>query len=158
MNDQNRMRELIAEECSQLAALLLRKNKSYGNSVGNPANIFAKVGPMEQINVRIDDKLNRIAKGSEFENEDTEQDLIGYLILKRCVRRLLNEKEPETWDDNDCDELSDDDLDRAADLFLARTGRRVNGTQQGPRISTDGETEEVPVGEDYCRCQPAKKG
>jgi hypothetical protein len=47
----------------------------------------------EQINVRIDDKLSRIARGrQDVIQEDTELDLIGYLILKRVGRVVLGDK------------------------------------------------------------------
>jgi len=63
--------------------------KAYGDSAVNPVRIFSKASAEEQINVRIDDKLSRILRGEEIENvpEDTELDLIGYLILKRVLRR-----------------------------------------------------------------------
>lgn len=46
------------------------------------------MGAVEQINVRIDDKLSRLARGNEYPGDDTELDLIGYLILKRVVQGL----------------------------------------------------------------------
>lgn len=81
------MQQIISEECENIKTLLLRKNESYGNSAAEPINIFSKAPAIDQINVRIDDKLKRLRDGKEFENEDTEQDLIGYLILKRCVKK-----------------------------------------------------------------------
>lgn len=85
------MTELITTVCEELRDLLLAKNAAYGNSAADPVRIFSHVGPIEQINVRIDDKLSRIARGHEFDTEDTELDLIGYLILKRCVKRMQNQ-------------------------------------------------------------------
>lgn len=81
--------KLIYKECLDVADLLIKKNKAYGNSFAQPANIFCKLPAEEQINVRIDDKLNRIAKGEDKEAvpEDTEFDLIGYLVLKRVLRK-----------------------------------------------------------------------
>jgi hypothetical protein len=80
--------ELIDRECENIKALLIAKNRAYGNSFADPINIFSQSTPAEQINVRIDDKLNRIKKGQDKEEvpEDTELDLIGYLILKRVLR------------------------------------------------------------------------
>ena len=78
----------IQEECDAIKAMLLEKNKSYGNSVFDPINIFSKNDWKEQIGVRIDDKLNRLKKGSAFEEEDTIKDLIGYLIILRAGSRL----------------------------------------------------------------------
>lgn len=80
---------LISSECDSLKALLLRKNEAYGNSALDPMRIFSSSDSVEQIKVRIDDKLNRIKKGrQEIIQEDAEQDLLGYLILLRVARRL----------------------------------------------------------------------
>jgi len=54
--------------------------------------IFSRAGPLEQLNVRIDDKLSRVARGHEHAGDDTELDLIGYLVLRR-VARLAAEEE-----------------------------------------------------------------
>ena len=85
----NAIHELIKKECEEIADLLIMKNKAYGNSFAEPINIFSQTTASEQIDVRIDDKLNRIAKGYELGAvpEDTEKDLIGYLILKRVLRK-----------------------------------------------------------------------
>lgn len=80
------MAELIAFVTDDLKSILLKKNETYGNAAADPLRIFSRVSPIEQLDVRIDDKLSRIARGSEFEGEDTELDLIGYLILKRAVK------------------------------------------------------------------------
>lgn len=81
--------ELIDMECDNIKQLLISKNKAYGNSFASPLNIFFKGTAEEGLNIRIDDKLKRISEGQETENvpEDTELDLIGYLILKRVLRR-----------------------------------------------------------------------
>lgn len=73
----------ILNECNRIASFLIDKNKAYGNSFADPINIFSKATPIEQLATRIDDKLNRIKKGSEFPGDDTILDLIGYLILYR---------------------------------------------------------------------------
>lgn len=92
MNDLTTTQKLIVEECDKLKEFLLAKNRAYGNSVGDPVRIFSRATPLEQMDVRIDDKLSRIARGSEFAGDDTEHDLLGYLLLKRVIRRLLLEK------------------------------------------------------------------
>lgn len=80
---------LIAADCDAVKELLLSKNRAYGNAALEPVRIFSKVGPAEQIAVRIDDKLSRIAHtGFETADEDTIQDLIGYLHLLRIARKL----------------------------------------------------------------------
>ncbi len=75
----------IAAVCDHIKKILQEKNRSYGNSVGEPVRIFSQADPIEQINVRIDDKLSRLISGSEYPGDDTELDLIGYLILKRVL-------------------------------------------------------------------------
>lgn len=82
---------LIADECDSVKELLLKKNEAYGNSALDPVRIFSKASPVEQIRVRIDDKLSRLARGHALDNEslgDTIQDLIGYLILYRVAKRV----------------------------------------------------------------------
>jgi hypothetical protein len=79
--------ELIDMECQNLAEMLKAKNRAYGNSFADPVRIFSRVSPEEGLNIRIDDKLSRIARGKDA-GEDAELDLIGYLILKRILRRV----------------------------------------------------------------------
>ena len=71
--------------CDQIKELLLEKNRKYGDSALNPNRIFSKADAVEQILVRIDDKLNRIQKGAGLlaNDEDVVSDLIGYLVLLR---------------------------------------------------------------------------
>jgi hypothetical protein len=66
----------IVEECDFIAGFLIEKNRQYGNSVLEPVRIFSKAAPLEQINVRIDDKLSRIMSGQDDDDEDPELDLI----------------------------------------------------------------------------------
>lgn len=75
----------IRKECEDLAEFLIAKNRAYGNSFQQPIGIFAKTTPVEQLKIRIDDKLNRLKNGSEFPGDDTILDLIGYLVLLRVL-------------------------------------------------------------------------
>ena len=87
----NHTQKLIKKECTNVMNILLQKNKEYGDSAINPVRIFSSVDSIEQINVRIDDKLSRIKnKKSKVIKEDTELDLIGYLILKRVAKAKNN--------------------------------------------------------------------
>lgn len=76
----------IAEECDAIKAMLLSKNAKYGNSALAPVRVFSKASPIEQLLVRIDDKLSRLTAGAA-DDEDTLADLIGYLVLLRVARR-----------------------------------------------------------------------
>lgn len=80
-------REILRDEMQQIEDLLLEKNEAYGNSVCEPMRCFSQLSPIEQIDVRIDDKLSRIARGHEYSGDDTILDLLGYLILRRVVAR-----------------------------------------------------------------------
>ena len=90
MND---AQQAIARVCDEVKTVLVEKNRSYGNAALDPVRIFSRAGPVEQLNVRIDDKLSRIARGSEYAGDDTELDLIGYLVLRRVARRLAQLEE-----------------------------------------------------------------
>jgi len=77
----------IANQCDNIKELLISKNKDYGNSFAETINVFTNLNPIEQINVRLDDKLKRMLnEGEKNFNEDTELDFIGYLILRRVLR------------------------------------------------------------------------
>jgi len=79
---------LIAQVCDEVKALLIAKNKKYGNSALEPKRIFSKASTVEQLLVRIDDKLSRInTAGIGGADEDTLLDLIGYLILLRVAMK-----------------------------------------------------------------------
>lgn len=79
----------ISEIIDKIEAKLLRKNIEYGNSVLEPLRIFSKANPIEQINVRLDDKLSRIMNDCEKTiKEDTVFDFIGYLILKMIAEKI----------------------------------------------------------------------
>ena len=83
-----KVQEAISNECDLLKVLLLEKNRKYGNSALEPKRVFSKAPVIEQLLVRIDDKLSRIATSGESDlDEDTVQDLMGYLILLRVARR-----------------------------------------------------------------------
>jgi hypothetical protein len=78
----------ITAVCEEIKNMLIEKNEAYGNSAAEPVRVFSKSDNLEQIRVRIDDKLSRIAKsGEDFDDEDTVLDLIGYLVLYRAVRQ-----------------------------------------------------------------------
>jgi hypothetical protein len=79
----------IRAVCGEIADMLIEKNRAYGDSALSPVRIFSKeASPVEQINVRMDDKLSRLLKGdAKAFGEDVEKDLMGYLVLKRVALR-----------------------------------------------------------------------
>lgn len=87
------VRARIARKCDDIKELLLEKNAAYGNSALDPLRIFSRANPVEQIKVRLDDKLSRIARGSETSiKEDTPRDLCGYLILLMVAQDVETER------------------------------------------------------------------
>lgn len=81
------VQEQIAKVCDELKAFLLAKNKAYGNSALEPKRIFSRADTKEQILVRIDDKLSRIANRESYPGDDDVLDLLGYLVLLRVANR-----------------------------------------------------------------------
>jgi hypothetical protein len=80
---------VVARARAFLAAvgeMLEAKNAAYGNSAADPLRIFSRASAEEQLLVRIDDKLSRVARGRGVEDEDVVRDLVGYLALLVAVR------------------------------------------------------------------------
>lgn len=78
--------EQIRWVCDGIRSMLIAKNESYGDSALNPVRIFSRADTNEQLAVRIDDKLSRVARGHEFVGDNDLDDLIGYLILMKVAR------------------------------------------------------------------------
>jgi len=79
----------IAQICDEIKDMLIAKNKSYGDSALDPIRIFSKADKTEQIKIRIDDKLSRISRGTEFYGDNDIDDLIGYLILFKVANETI---------------------------------------------------------------------
>ena len=80
----------------ELRSMLIVKNAKYGNSALKPKRIFSASDEIEQLNVRIDDKLSRIEQQTKLnlgEDEDAELDLLGYLILRRVAKKKMEDPE-----------------------------------------------------------------
>ena len=88
----------ISGVCDDIKELLINKNRKYGNSALKPCRVFSKASPVEQLLVRIDDKLNRIMQGAGLlaDDEDVINDLIGYLVLLKIG--MNDEKNQEILD------------------------------------------------------------
>lgn len=77
----------IIDVLEQIKATLIEKNRKYGDSALNPVRIFSKCDNLEQLRVRIDDKLSRVASGQVDDDEDVLLDFIGYLVLLLIGKR-----------------------------------------------------------------------
>jgi hypothetical protein len=80
----------ILEECLAIAEVLIQKNAAYGNSALEPVRIFSKASTVEQLLVRLDDKLSRLSRGSDA-GEDVILDLMGYLVLLKIALKANDE-------------------------------------------------------------------
>jgi len=76
----------IATVCDEIKELLLSKNRKYGDSALNPVRVFSKSDSLEQIRVRMDDKLSRLRNAQTDEDEDVIADLTGYLVLYQVAK------------------------------------------------------------------------
>jgi hypothetical protein len=76
----------IATTCDTIKSVLIDKNRKYGDSALTPVRVFSKCDTLEQIRVRMDDKLSRLRNQAEDEDEDVITDLIGYLVLYKVAQ------------------------------------------------------------------------
>lgn len=84
--EETRFKASVTKITNDLADLLIAKNKKYGNSALEPKRIFSKASAVEQILVRIDDKLSRMANQDGTDDEDVIEDLMGYLVLLKIAK------------------------------------------------------------------------
>ena len=79
----------VRKQLASLGDLLVEKNRKYGDAALDPKRIFSRQDAIEQIKVRIDDKLTRLANMQPDEDEDVEWDLMGYLVLLRIAKQRV---------------------------------------------------------------------
>lgn len=77
----------------EIRTMLIAKNEAYGDAALNPVRIFSKADVMEQLKVRIDDKLSRLARGQNA-GEDVIHDLTGYLVMYRIAANRKSSWDP----------------------------------------------------------------
>ena len=78
--------ERVRAVLDEIGTMLIEKNRAYGNSALDPVRVFSRADPVEQLKVRIDDKISRLQRGHAA-GEDTVTDLIGYLVLLKVAER-----------------------------------------------------------------------
>ncbi len=72
--------EILDMVIDDTRVMLLHKNAAYGDSALNPVRVFSKASLQEQLLVRLDDKVSRLARGSAA-GEDVASDMLGCLVL-----------------------------------------------------------------------------
>lgn len=82
------MQDKIRYECDSIKEMLIDKNATYGNSALDPIRVFSGADAVEQLKVRIDDKLSRFYRGTNYLGDDDIIDLIGYLVLLKIAMEV----------------------------------------------------------------------
>lgn len=85
-------KEQVEATLVSLKDSLIEKNRKYGNSALEPIRIFSKSTNIEQLLVRCDDKLKRIANSTKLRKNDV-ADLTNYLILLRIAKEWTDYSE-----------------------------------------------------------------
>lgn len=80
--------DLVNKVLEQITETLIEKNKRYGNSALSPIGIFYKGKSTNSIEIRIDDKINRIKNSDTLRTNDV-YDLLGYLYLYSISRGIF---------------------------------------------------------------------
>ena len=93
LTEQERFKKELETVLKEVGDMLIQKNAAYGDSALNPVRIFSKADPLEQLKVRIDDKLSRLARGSSA-GEDVIHDLLGYLVIYTVQMNRLKPYNP----------------------------------------------------------------
>ena len=93
VDTQAQFKEELNVVLEDVRTMLVQKNQAYGDAALNPVRIFSKADPLEQLKVRIDDKLSRLARG-ENAGEDVIHDLLGYLVMYRIQQNRLTPYNP----------------------------------------------------------------
>jgi len=82
----------IWKTCHGIAHMLIEKNIAYGDSALDPVRVFSRATPIEQLHVRIDDKLSRMMKGTDYPGDNDIDDLIGYLMLLKIAKEKYDNR------------------------------------------------------------------
>lgn len=75
------MKNQIQKTFRKIEAIVIEKNKSYGNAALHPLGIFYKGDTETSIRARIDEKLSRVKNNPGAFGENPIIDLVGHLIL-----------------------------------------------------------------------------
>lgn len=88
--------QCIAEVCDDIKELLRSKNTSYDGSAFRDKYYGGRLILAEEaIDVRITDKIKRLESNDpNFNGEDAEADLLGYLVLKLALKKVRQTTTP----------------------------------------------------------------
>jgi hypothetical protein len=88
----NEFEQAVKEVCNELADMIIRKNRDYGDSF---RKVYEEYGDLSLI-IRLTDKLERLKSLQNKENlvkdeskEDTIGDIAGYTILRLALKKVI---------------------------------------------------------------------
>ena len=88
----NEFEQAVKEVCNELAEIIIRKNRDYGDSF---RKVYEEYGDLSLI-IRLTDKLERLKNLQNKENlvkdeskEDTIGDMAGYAILTLALKKVM---------------------------------------------------------------------
>lgn len=87
----NEFEQDLALVLHEIRTMLIEKNRKYGDAALNPPHIFSTLPASEIIASRIDEKISRLASRQDDDIEDTEKDLLGYLVLRQIALKREQE-------------------------------------------------------------------
>jgi hypothetical protein len=86
---------VISQVCDDFKKFLTSKNTSYNGAFAQDVKYGGSTIPaMDTINVRITDKIRRLQSGNVYAGDNDEDDLLGYLILKKVLKTLQAQVSP----------------------------------------------------------------
>jgi hypothetical protein len=77
----------VGAELDAILRMLIEKNRRYGDSALSPARIFSRADATEQIRVRIDYGLSRLAAQEHRHDVGAVFELLGDLVLLQIAER-----------------------------------------------------------------------
>ena len=80
--------DAVAAWLQTVADTVRARNATYGDSAIDPIRVFSRAKSDEQLRVRIDDKLSRVARGAGA-TPDTLVDLVGYIAILAVVQQRV---------------------------------------------------------------------
>ena len=82
----------IRRIAKEIGEMVVDKNIAYGDSAVDPVRIFSKASPVEQILVRLDDKISRLQRGHSYPGDNEIDDIMGYLILLKIAKERYGDE------------------------------------------------------------------
>lgn len=91
MNSRPKSHIAMTKVCDEMVDFLITKNIKYGDSAFKDTKINGElISARQGILIRIADKVKRLTDGSQYQDEDTFKDLLGYLVILFAEEKIRN--------------------------------------------------------------------